>query len=417
MRHGPEFHLSWLPVSMLYMTVDRPGRPRFLVAAVWASLAPCACGGPSAGSTGGEVAKPGDDASATRSATDAVSDSSAPDAGKDAQAASHPLIMAVDPPFSASSPLYANWIAHEKPNVSGVTLTYPWNQIEMSMGAYDFADLDSRITSASFSGLPVAVVFEPQGFFANTATPEYVLSQVPSPDIVACTQLGQADSNLVPPWLTVYEMAWGNLIAAAVQHYNAAGSPKLAYARFGMFQGGQVSLSCVSELEALAGSYTALTTEWHDAYASLVHAIAAASPTFPVQINNACGPTSTGNPDQDCADYSDWQASLNVSHDYGIGSVGFQNSDATCTALPCQSTGDWVGHFSEYGEDSILRLLQPLDSAQNITVLIPFGVAHRANVIELELTYVRCAFDPGGDSSCPAGSSSWAGVIRAAQGI
>jgi hypothetical protein len=292
------------------------------------------------------------------------------------------LVQAFEAPFSPAAPDYENWEKYQRSKVSGATLMYQWNEVEAIEGQYDFSKIDARLNS--FPGMKVGVVFAPQSLYTGQQwTPAYVLREVPESQIASCDGI----SSIVP-WNQAFALAWRNFVKAAIEHYNLPSSPKLTYARFGLYRGDQASMQCVPQLEAIAGSTWALKMNWINAYTQIVTTIFEAKPSFPVQQEVAYGPNID-------VTYCETEASICTAHGIGIGDGGF-NPDDMSSKNP---SSDWVSLFRQYQEVPVLRELQPLSTGFDLAIMLPFAKSNYCNVLELQMDYVSGAFNPGGNSA------------------
>ena len=306
------------------------------------------------------------------------------------------LVMAFDAPYSPSDPNYTDWVTYGQPNVSGATLSAPWNTYETSPGVYNFSTLDTHLSS--FTG-KVAVAFYPQSLQAATQyIPTAYYNQIPSNHIVSCTEGANNVGPMVVPWDDIYLSAWENFIEAAIAHYNS--NRILSYMRFGFLRGGQTSIQCNEQLAYVAGGFTALQELYIEAYEDMIDTIVAANSSTPVQIETACGPNGSGSNSGDCTDYADLMAAYNAPNCIGIGTGGFQPADL----ITNPASGDWVNNFNRFRFTGMARELQPLVSGYDLSLLMPFAEKNYANVVELQLAYVATAF-------VPPGNASWATAI------
>jgi hypothetical protein len=86
------------------------------------------------------------------------------------------------PVLTPSSPIYSSFLANVLPNISGVSVAMPWNQIETSQGNYDFSSFDANLQPFITAGKVVNLIVWPATEGGNNdpnnggSTPAYVFS-------------------------------------------------------------------------------------------------------------------------------------------------------------------------------------------------------------------------------------------------
>ncbi|HEY3840762.1 MAG TPA: hypothetical protein VGL72_29520 [Bryobacteraceae bacterium] len=351
-----------------------------------------------------------------------------------------------------------NFLGNVLPNISGVSVSLPWNAIDLpnsdgtGHGSYNFAAFDDVLRPFLNTGRAVNLIVWP-ATEGNTndpnnggSTPAYVLSasyaaslNTTPQDMAVCssytgdssnpyysaTQSGSggswnvdsavtnaADISGLPvsyelPFMTAYQ----GFIQAVIQHYSGNPATPIGYIRFGFSQGGENSPLC---------------NQYWPGYSKTVYLNYVQTMTDYVKQQN---PSMTilgdlhavGAPGSVDYGYADTEAADTVAVGFGFGTNGLQQTDITSFEAnqPCDS--DWCTLFTPAGGFSYnialsLQTLQwtdPTGAAQtgSLTVLEPFAKAHATNNLELYQADVGLAFDPTNycsypHASCPANNTS-----------
>jgi hypothetical protein len=298
------------------------------------------------------------------------------------------------PVLTPSNQNYTSFMTNILPNISGVSVSMQWSQIESTNGAgtgsggYDFSAFDDSIApylaAKGAGGQPAQVnlIVWPATEGGSNApgnggsTPAYIFTSQWATnccgtgplDMAVCGSYtgdssnpfySQATSGSGGSWnintssdlsgLPVsYEapfvVGFQNFIQAVIAHYNAPGAPKIGYIRFGFSQGGEDSPECNQYWPAPDGtplSYTA--TEYLSYVQTMTNFVAAQNPSINILADlHAVGPP--GSVDYS---YADAEAADAVADGFGFGTNGLQKSDASASASqPCDS--DWCNLFSMY---------------------------------------------------------------------
>ena len=349
------------------------------------------------------------------------------------------------PVLTSSSPIFNSFMSNVLPNITGVSVSMAWNEIETSQGVYDFTSYDAKLQPYLDAGRKVNLIIWPATEGGDNdpnnggSTPSYVFSpayatQVGAPnpqDMTVCSiytgdsgnpfynsalnggggiwnESTSDDLSGLPvsyelPFMTAYK----NFIAAVIAHYNGNITTPIGYIRFGMSQDGESSPECnqywPNYSETSYVNYVTAMTQW----------VTAQNPSMTIlQDLHAVGAT----PDYT---YPDQEAALAVANQEGFGTNGWQKSDITNFAanLPCDA--NWCDEFAlyastTYGGTPITLSLQtgtwtdPTGASQigSLVQLIPFAQQNAANNLELYLADVGLAFDLGNycnypNSTCP----------------
>jgi len=360
------------------------------------------------------------------------------------------------PVLTASSPIFASFVANVLPHITGVSVSMAWNQIETSnalgtgSGGYDFTSFDASLQPYLAAGRKVNLIVWPatEGG-SNNATPLYVFTTEyaaslpgnPSPQDLAYCNIYPGngtfkntianintpgfDTTGLPvsyelPFMTAYE----NFITAVIAHYNGNTTTPIGYIRFGMSQGGESSPECNQYWPNYSESaYIAYVT-------AMTQRITAQNPSMTI-LEDLHAVGAPANPNYT---YSDQEAAIAVTNREGFGTNGLQQSDITNFHLnqPCDS--DWCYLFDldagtvPYDITLSLQTLgwtDPTGASQtgSLVQLIPFAQQNAANNLELYLPDVGLAFDLANycnypHSTCPtnntqAFSTNYAQAIQA----
>jgi len=363
------------------------------------------------------------------------------------------------PVLTPSSSIFAGFMANVLPNISGVSVSLQWSQIETSQGVYDFSSFDASLAPYLAAHRNVNLIVWPATEGGNNApnnggsTPSYVFTSTyaasvgaPNPqDMTVCqnyqgdtgSPYGQAGftsggiwnsndptygsdlSGLPVSYELPFMMAYQNFIQAVIAHYNGNTTTPIGYIRFGYSQGGENSPECnqywpnFSQATYVTNYITAMTvfvTNHHPQMTILqdLHA-----------LGNNTDPGYTAYPDE--------EAQIAVANFQGFGTNGLQKNDVTSVNNgdnpPCDS--DWCFLFQKYagtlyGSTPITLSLQtlqwsdPTGAAQTGSLattggsegIIPLAKANGANNLELYLADLGLAFDSANYQSYPHASAS-----------
>jgi hypothetical protein len=370
------------------------------------------------------------------------------------------------PVLTSSSNIFASFMANVLPNISGVSVSMQWNQIESSdasgthSGGYDFTSFDASLQPYLAAGRSVNLIVWPATEGGNNApnnggsTPTYVFSSTYATsvgatnpqDMAVCSNYqgdsgspyGQGNfasggiwnssdptygsdlSGLPVSYELPFMTAYKNFIQAVIVHYNNNPQTPIGYIRFGFSQGGENSPECnqfwPNSPTGQPFSQTAYVTDYVGTMTAWVHQ---QSPQMTIlEDMHALGNLSSESASVYVA-YPDQEAQLAVANGLGIGTNGLQQSDITQfdNNQPCDS--DWCNMFAQYAGTKYsgtpitlsLQTLQwtdPTGAAQtgSLTQIEPFAKDHAANNLELYLADVGLAFDSANYQSYPHASSS-----------
>jgi hypothetical protein len=356
------------------------------------------------------------------------------------------------PVLTPNSPIYSSFLANVLPNISGVSVSMSWNQIETQQGTYDFTSFDASLAPYEQPGKMVNLIVWPatEGGDNNPAdggsTPPYVFTPnyatsvgVSTPqDMTVCenyqgdsgSPYGKTDftsggiwnsndptygsdiSGLPVSYEAPFMVAYQKFIAAVIAHYNASGAPAIGYIRFGFSQGGEDSPECNQYWPQASSTLFpgCSISDFRSGYLCYVQAmtnfVKQQNPSMTILADlHAVGPP--GSVDYS---YADTEATDAVADSLGIGTNGLQQSDTQ--GGQCDS--DWCATFAKYHTDfnsqsnitlslQTLQWTDPTNAAQtgSLTVLEPFAKANFANNLELYLADVGLAYDLSNYCSYP----------------
>lgn len=338
----------------------------------------------------------------------------------------HKAQVLLFPALQPSNPVFNDFMTNVLPNVSGVSVSLKWADIEGSNASctastgYDFTAFDNLISPYINSGKQVNFIVWPATEGGNNnpstsgSTPCYIFSTqwaatvgAPNPQDMAVCSIYPGDGgaptadgywnintspnlsglpiSYEPPFMVGYQ----NFIKQVISHYN--GNASIGYMRFGFSQGGENSPEC----NPIWPNYS--KTVYLNYIQAMTEFVAAQHPTMTILGDlHAVGST----PD---FGYPDAEAQYSVQNGMGFGTNGLQQSDLT--AGTCDS--DWCALFAQYGSTTIngnpitlsLQTLQwsdPTGGAQtgSLVTLIPFAQQHGTNNLELYLVDAALAFSP-----------------------
>jgi hypothetical protein len=353
------------------------------------------------------------------------------------------------------------FMANVLPNISGVSVSMPWNAIESTdstgihSGGYDFTSFDAILQPFVNAGRAVNLIVWPATEGGNNeigsggSTPAYVLSAgyastlgVAPQDMSVCqsyqgdsgspyaslgstvwnsdnTTYGSDLSGLPVSYEAPFMTAYQAFIAKVIQHYNGNQQTPIGYIRFGFSQGGENSPECNTVWpQASPALFPGCTiSDFKSGYLCYVGAmtdfIKAQNPSVTILGDlHAVGPP--GSVDYG---YADTEAADSVAAGFGFGTNGLQVSDIASlqSQLPCDS--DWCNMFALYSNQKFkgnpitlsLQTLQWTDPTGedstnptgSFTLLEPFAKTNAANNLELYQADVGLAFDSANYCSYP----------------
>jgi hypothetical protein len=349
------------------------------------------------------------------------------------------------PALTSTDPNFGDFMANILPNVSGVSVSMKWSDIETSQGNYDFTAFDATLQPYENAGAQVNLIVWPATEGGNNdpatsgSTPAYIFTAsyaasvgAPNPqDMAVCGDYNGDSSNPfyalssagtgggfwnvssavtnasdisgLPvsyelPFMTAYQ----KFIAQVITHYNNSASPKIGYIRFGFSQGGEDSPEC----NPFWPGYS--ETAYVNYVQTMTNFVAAQNPT---RMTILADLHAVGDPP--VLSYADQEASFAVADKMGIGTNGLQQSDISASANSTACDSDWCALFAQYGSTTYsgtkitlsLQTLQwsdPTGVAQTGSLatigstqgLIPFVQSKGVNNLELYLADAALAFSP-----------------------
>jgi hypothetical protein len=332
------------------------------------------------------------------------------------------------PVLTSGNPIFGSFMAKVLPNITGVSVSLPWSEIESSdptgtkSGGYNFSSYDANLQPYLAAGRKVNLIVWPatEGG-SNSSTPEYIFSAAyasslpgnPAPqDVVYCGTypgtgaLVERSANIDTPGFdntglpVSYELpfmtGYQNFIKAVIQHYNAPGAPHIGYIRFGMSQGGESSPEC----NQYWPNYS--ETVYVNYVTAMTQTVTAENPTMTILEDLHA----VGSPNSPDYTYTTQESALAVANREGFGTNGWQQSDIQNfhSNQPCDS--DWCNLFDQYagtkyGSTPVTLSLQTLEWSDptgvsetgSLVDLIPFAQSNAANNLELYLADLGLAYD------------------------
>ena len=368
------------------------------------------------------------------------------------------------PVLTSASPIFGSFMANVLPNLSGVSVSMQWNQIESSdstgtkSGGYDFTSFDASLAPYLAAHRSVNLIVWPATEGGSNdpnnggSTPVYVFSSVYAASLGAAPQdmtvcpnyqgdanspygkagftsggiwnssdptYGSDLSGLPVSYELPFQTAYKNFIQKVVAHYNNNAQTPIGYIRFGFSQGGENSPECNQfwpnfSQGAYVTTYITTMTQW----------VKAQGPQMTILEDlHALGDQT----DSGYTSYPDQEAQIAVANGEGFGTNGLQKADITSVNNgnnpPCDS--DWCNLFAQYAGTKYsgtpitlsLQTLQwsdPTGAAQTGSLattsgsegIIPLAKANGANNLELYLADVGLAFDQGNYCQYPHSACS-----------
>jgi hypothetical protein len=352
------------------------------------------------------------------------------------------------PVLTSGSPIFSSFMANVLPNISGVSVSMPWSQIETSQNNYDFTSFDASLQPFLSADRKVNLIVWPatEGG-SNSSTPLYVFNasyaaslpgNPPPQDVSYCASYtgsgalqnqianintpGFDNTGLPVSYEVPFMTAYQKFMQAVIAHYNGNAATPIGYIRFGMSQGGESSPEC----NQYWPNYS--ETTYINYVTQMTQFITAQNPSMTILEDlHAVGTT----PDYT---YPDQEAAIAVANREGFGTNGWQQNDILSfqSNEPCDS--DWCAMFAtyagtKYGGTPITLSLQTLEWSDptgasqtgSLVQLIPFAQTNAANNLELYLADVGLAFDLANYCNYPhatcsdatsANSTAYAGAIE-----
>jgi hypothetical protein len=271
------------------------------------------------------------------------------------------------------------------PVVCGGNIFVVWSEVDKGPGAnprYDWSGVDSQIATWTGAGKSAnLIVWVVSDATTNTATPSWVLSQVPT---VSCTT-----TSPVPVfWNSTFVSLYKDFIAEVLATYGT--NPSIGYIRFGLAAGGETYPVCYSAL--VQQGFT--TTIWENYISTMMNYEKSLNPTSQLML----GINSYGAPPDDAV--PDWEAATSVQLGFGFGSQGLSAADMQNynTGKPCSV--DWCANFEKYEGQAALEL-QLLAASQpdgggegSLVTLLPFALQLHTQIFEIFANDFDVAYDP-----------------------
>lgn len=262
------------------------------------------------------------------------------------------------------------------PHVDAVMERYEWSELEPSQGNYDFSQMDADIAHWQSKGKKTALIISLVSDriderFSNTATPEWVMSRVPTE---TCEHVA---NHKIPVIYDSKTMALTQPFILAVLKHLDTKAPWILYDRTGFWHGGENSVECKKNQPIPA------VVKYMRAMAEFVHENHPDGTRF---VSSCSAWNTTDYPDQLCKVFAR----------YGIG-IGIQMLNAQDkmnyqSGRPC--TGNWCENFKAHPE--VYKYLQPevRQPPENLLVYVPFAASLGVNAIELRLSDLSIAYYP-----------------------
>ncbi|MEI8273629.1 MAG: T9SS type A sorting domain-containing protein [Paludibacter sp.] len=300
------------------------------------------------------------------------------------------------PPMKVGDPYWndVNTYVLPSPLITDVTVAMKWSDIETSQGIYDFSTFDAQLIHFYTAGKKVNIVTQPiSPSGKNSFTPAYIFTPewasslgVAQLDVITCSSFagdGSANSGLPVPYEVPFKQGLKNFFTQVINHYK--NNANIAYIRLGLAIGGDFYPRCSSVMPGFS------TKVWTDYAAEMNSFEASLNPTMQL-MQSVCQISSANDGNADI------EAENAVKNGISIGVQGWEISDNT--AKTC--TSDWCALFEKYsGKISPLELQtlaasDPTGISQtgSLVDLIPFALAHKAQMLELYTIDWLLALDP-----------------------
>ncbi len=317
------------------------------------------------------------------------------------------------PPTSASQSYYADVQKYLIPNplVAGVDLWLEWASADLGPGndpQYNFSAFDAEIAPFIAAGKKVnIIVWAVADLPTNTATPQYVWTNLGASNITTCT--GEQTPNY---FASAFQVPYQAFMAQVVEHY--AGNGSIGYIRMGLGRGGETlpaanfgTTSCTATFENDWG-WTNAT--WESYVNNMVDYEATLKSPHQLMVGLDTVSTFT---------MADIEASNAVPQKIALGNEGLEASDIT--KYPTCSA-DWCNLWAMYKGEVPLELQTITASSPqgnppvgSLTTILPFAVEHGATIMEIYTDDWLQGFDPNYPNYSTYGAAYAAAITAAAQ--
>lgn len=304
------------------------------------------------------------------------------------QAPAHinPLVMGWNPPTSTSSD-YSNYQTYVLPNIDGVVIPMLWSSVNTGLGTSNFTQFDAAIAPYVAADKKIGIVVLPVSGSPNQATPNWVLSSVPS---VNCS--GYKSFPVVTD--TAFQTNLTSFVSTLIGHYNSSSFlNQISYIRFDIGY-----LPCSLQLYSYVNPKNggALNTAFMGYVSAIDNAIAAATPQFPTEVS-VYG-TYQRNVDNTWADNEALLAST-TSNSVGLASENLTSIDllSNTNGTPCAD--DWCNLVLTY-PNVAFSLKTPGPSSPlgmgigSLASIIPFAKNYPLTSVEIDRADLEVAYVP-----------------------
>ena len=300
------------------------------------------------------------------------------------------------PPMKVGDPYWSDVNNYVLPSslITDVTVAMKWSDIETTQGVYDFSTFYAQLNHFYTAGKKVNIVTQPiSPSGRNTFTPAYIFSPdwasslgVSQLDVITCSSFagdGTPNSGMPVPYEVPFKQGLKNFFTQVINHYK--NNPNIGYIRLGLAIGGDFFPRCSTVMPGFSPKM------WTDYAAEMNLFEASLNPTMQL-MQSVCQITSANDGNADI------EADNAVKNGISIGVQGWEISDNT--AKTC--TSDWCALFDKYYgkigplELQTLAASDPTGVSQtgSLLDLIPFAVAHKAQILELYTLDWLLALDP-----------------------
>jgi len=318
------------------------------------------------------------------------------------------------PPTSPYQAYYSDVQTYllNNPLVGGVNFWMEWGLYDKgptSNPQYDFSAFDAQIAPWIAAGKKVnIIIWAVSDTLANAGTPTYVMNNLGPSNVTTC-----AGEKIPNYFQSAFQLPYQAFMAQVVQHYGNNGS--IGYLRFGLGRGGETfpgqNFGTDPCTQTFINNWGWTETNWINYLSGMMNYEATLK--SPKQLG-------VGISTYDTNIMPDTEAAAAVSLKMGFGNEGWELNDV----LRYPHCGNnWCDLFDQYAGQVPLQLqtIALSDPTNNppvgsLVTLLPFAVAHHANVFEIYTDDWLLAFDPNYPGYSTYGAAYAAAFKAAAQG-
>jgi hypothetical protein len=276
-------------------------------------------------------------------------------------------------PGSPNDRLFEQYIL---PHVGAVMERYDWNALEPSSGTFNFSEMDADIARWQSKGKKTAIIISLVSDTINTnaentATPDWVLAQVPTE---TCPFISP---HKIPVMYDRKMMALTQAFILAVLNHLDTKAPWILYERTGFWRGGENGPLC-------KGSKSVQTAvDYVRSMAEFVHK----NHSDGTRFVSSCSRWGNNN-------YSDQLCSIFDANGIGIGIQMLSAEDKSNYESGQRCAGNWCEAFKAH--PSAYKYLQPAvrQAPANLLEYYPFAESFGVNAIELRASDLSIAYNP-----------------------